>query len=85
MEIFKPSLGKLIGPLILIATSFIPSFLIRSFVFEILAWPFGPLMKPFRYQDKSFLTPTGTIIVGFIWASVLYFIICLIASRFRKS
>src|ERR1043166_1592538 len=72
MDIFKPTLGKLAFPLVLLLLSLIPSALVRVIVFETLAWPFGRLLDPFRTQDLHFLNPYGAVIVALIWGFAIY-------------
>ena len=87
--ILKPTFKKIIAPLVLLGLALIrlifPLFSISIIIFEYLAVPFGRTLDSFRYQDKQFLTPTGTLIVGVAWAIVLYVIICLIGARKKNN
>ena len=73
---------KLIAPVILVMFSLLsllhPRLVITALVFEPLAVPFGSALDSFRYQDKPFLTPLGTVIVGVVWAIILYVVISLV-------
>lgn len=84
MQNLKPTLIKSLVPLGIIILSFIPSFFVRTIIFEVLAYPINFLIQPFRYDDKPYLTPFGAVIVGVIWAVILYLSMSLFGARFRR-
>ena len=75
---------KFLIPGVLMGLSFIPSVVIRTLIFEVLAIPFGGLLKSFRCVDTPLLTTTGAIIVASIWSLLIFSILCCLDLWKRK-
>jgi hypothetical protein len=74
---FKPTLARLITPIVIVVMALLPLPVVRIFVFETLAYPFGDLFRELRYTDKPYLSFNGVLCVALIWAVISYVMICV--------
>ncbi len=65
-------LWKLAAPILLVILALLPVPVVRVFVFETLALPFGTLLNGFRYTDMPYLNLAGVLIVACVWALISY-------------
>ena len=82
---FRPTPWKLFVPVALVALALLPLQLLRVFVFETLAYPFGPLLNSFRYVDKPYLNFFGVLLVAVVWAAIFYIAASVSSSIFDKA
>jgi hypothetical protein len=80
---FRPTVAKLVVPLLLVGLAFIPSFGLRQILFGNLGIPFAyTIGLPFPYTDKPFfVSPRGAIAIAVVWAVLIYAITSFLAHR----
>jgi len=81
MRFFKPSIGILLPPIVIVALSFLNSLALQELFFKPLSIPIQPLIHHLGlvYSDKPiFLTPKAAQLTAVIWAPVIYVLLCLI-------
>ena len=81
---FKPSIRRLLLPVLLLILAVLPAGAIRVLVFETLAYPFGNSLHCLRYIDMPRLKPEGALVVAAVWAAFSYLIICLFGLAWSK-
>ena len=71
---FRPSIAKLVLPMLLIALAVIPILELRLIVFGALGLPFAYTTGlPFPYSDKPFyVSPRGAVAIALFWAIIVY-------------
>ena len=88
MSRFRPTLTRMIAPLLLLAASLVPDMLVRQGFFGLLSYPLSFIYHgaPFVYRDKPwYLTPAGAFVTALAWAIIVYVVICLLAPRRARS
>jgi hypothetical protein len=79
MRFFRPSLGTVAPPLLLIAFAVLPVLVLRYTLYSMLAYPLLPIIHRLGwvYQDHpEFLTPAAAMLTAGLWAVPLFVIGC---------
>jgi len=82
---FRPTFGKLAVPIVLTLLAIFSTATLRMTLFAILGVPFFYTVGlPFPYSDKPwYVSPRGAMVIGVVWAILIYGVTCLISARRR--
>ena len=82
MSRFRPTLTRIIAPLLLLAALLVPDMLVRQGFFGLLSYPLSFIYHgaPFVYRDQPWhLPPAGAFVTALVWAIIVYVVIYLLA------
>ena len=83
---FRPTLWSVLPPALLIVLAIVPILPLRYTLYSVLALPLQFVIErlDWVYLDKpGILTHPAAILAAFVWAPVLYVLLCLLRERWR--
>lgn len=87
MRFFKPTWLTVFPPVLLVAFSVLPVWVLGYTVYALLAIPLWPLIERLGwfYHDKpSILTHPAAILAAGVWALPLFLLLCILRYCFEK-